>query len=65
MPDLWNGLWSLAIVGLGAVLVLDWLRACGVTRLPGWIGRTTLYAGGGNRAGRWACTQVFVLESPG
>ena len=61
MSQLWNGLWSLAVVGIGALLVLDWLRACGVVQLHAWTGRTTLYAGGGSRADRGECTQVFVL----
>ena len=61
MSQLWNGLWSLAILAMGVVLVLDWLKSCGVAYLPGWIGRTTLYAGGGSRADRWECAQVFVL----
>ena len=57
----WNLFWSALIAGLGAVLVLDWLRAGGMTGLPRWTEKRAVYGGGHARPGGRECAQVLGL----
>ena len=61
METVWNLLWSVFLVGLGALLVLDWLKAGGLARLPAWTGKRVIRDGGYDRPGAKACVQVFFL----